>query len=90
MLFCFRIEQTIGKQTLGPSDDRAKSTVLARMQRVEGTMNDMGQTMENLLVLLKNVDEKLDRLIPNNSTRLTKPIMSHMNVKFSSVPEEIP
>lgn len=86
-----KIEQTIGKQTPGPSDDRAKSTVLARMQRVEGTMSDMGQTMENLLGLLKSVDEKLDRLMPNNNTtRLTKPNLSQMNVKFSSVQEEIP
>jgi len=57
---CFRLEHTIGKQGPGTSEDRAKLTVLARMQRVEGTMNDMGQSMENILILLKNVDEKLD------------------------------
>lgn len=61
------------------------------MQRVEGTMSDMGQTMENILLLLKNVDEKLDQISPsNNNTRSTRSIMSQMNVKFSSVQEEIP
>ena len=57
------------------------------MQRVEGTMNDMGHTMENMLMLLKNVDEKLDRLSPSRSP---KSILPQMNVKFSSVDEEIP
>ncbi len=85
-----RIEHTIGKQPLGPSDDRAKLTVLARMQRVEGTMGDMGQTMENIFVLLKNVDEKLDRISPNSSNRSTRSIIQQMNVKFSSLDEEIP
>lgn len=70
------------------------------MQRVEGTMSDMGQTMENILLLLKHVDEKLDRITPNNNNnnnnnvsshqRSARSIMSQMNVKFSSVQEEIP
>jgi hypothetical protein len=60
------------------------------MQRVEGTMNDMGQTMENILGLLKTVDEKLNRIPLNSSTRLTRSILPHMNVKFSSLNEEIP
>jgi hypothetical protein len=59
------------------------------MQRIEGTIGDMGQTMESVLTLLKHVDEKLDRISTNN-TRSTKSIVSQMNVKFSSVPEEIP
>ncbi len=60
------------------------------MQRVEGTMGDMGQTMENIFVLLKNVDEKLDRISPNSSNRSTRSIIQQMNVKFSSLDEEIP
>ena len=83
----YRIEHTIGKQLPGPSDDRAKSTVLARMQRVEGAMSDMGHTMQNILILLKTVDRKLDRLSPSRSS---SSILTQMNVKFSSVDEEIP
>ncbi len=90
MIFQSRIEHTIGKQPPGPSDDRAKSTVLARMQRVEGTINDMGQTMENIFGLLKNVDEKLERISPNSSTHSTRPIPPPLNVKFASANEEIP
>ncbi len=86
----FRIEHTIGKQGTGTSDDRAKLTVLARMQRMEGTISDMGQTMENVLVLLKNVDEKLDRLSSNSTNRSSRSVLSQMNVKFSSLHEEIP
>jgi hypothetical protein len=59
------------------------------MQRVEGTMGDMGQTMENIFTLLKTVDDKLDRF-SSNTNRSTKPIMPQMNVKFSSVQEKIP
>jgi hypothetical protein len=60
------------------------------MQRVEGAVSDMGQTMEHILILLKNVDDKLDRVLPNNNNnRSTRSIMSQMNVKFSSVQEQI-
>ncbi len=59
------------------------------MQRVEGVVSDMGQTMEHILILLKNVDDKLDRVLPNNNNnRSTRSIMSQMNVKFSSVQEQ--
>jgi len=59
------------------------------MQRVEGVVSDMGQTMEHILILLKNVDDKLDRVLPNNNNnRSTRAIMSQMNVKFSSVQEQ--
>ncbi|CAF1572007.1 unnamed protein product [Adineta steineri] len=86
-----KIEHTIGKQITGTTDDRAKSTVLARMQRVENTIVDMGQTMENIFILLKTVDGKLDQLSPtNNTSRSTRGMISQMNVKFSSVPEKIP
>ena len=90
MIFQSRIEHTIGKQPPGPSDDRAKSTVLARMQRVEGTITDMGQTMENILTLLKNVDEKLDCISPNTPTHSKRPTPPPLNVKFASANEEIP
>jgi hypothetical protein len=60
------------------------------MQRIEGTIGDMGQTMESVLTLLKHVDEKLDRISTTNNTRSTKSVVSQMNVKFSSAPEEIP
>ena len=60
------------------------------MQRVENVIGDMGQTMENILVLLKHVDEKIDRLSSNNSHRSTRSMAAQMNVKFSSVPEEVP
>jgi hypothetical protein len=59
------------------------------MQRVEGTISDMGQTMDNVFRLLKNIDEKIDRFSSNNN-RATKSMMSQMNVKFSPVEEEIP
>ena len=89
-IYSFRLEHTIGKQGPGTSDDRAKSTVLARMQRVEGSIHDMGQTMDHMFILLKHVDEKLDRLSSNNTNRPLRTIGSPMNVKFHSVPEEIP
>jgi hypothetical protein len=63
------------------------------MQRVEGAINDMGQTMENIYTLLKTIDDRLDRIsINNNNThqRSTRSIMSNIGVKFSSVKEEIP
>ncbi|UJR22272.1 hypothetical protein I4U23_025332 [Adineta vaga] len=85
-----KIEHTIGKPASGTSDDRAKLTVLSRMQRVENAVGDMRQTMENILGLLKYVDEKIDRLSANNSQRSARSIAAQMNVKFSSVPEEIP
>ncbi len=89
-----RLEHTIGKQPPLINEDRSKFTVLARMQRVEGAINDMGQTMENIYTLLKNIDDRLDRLsINNNNTihqRSTRSIMSNIGVKFSAVEEEIP
>jgi len=93
-LFLFiRLEHTIGKQPPLINEDRSKFTVLSRMQRVEGAINDMGQTMENIYTLLKNIDDKLDRLSMNNNNthqRSTRSIMSNIGVKFSTVEEEIP
>jgi hypothetical protein len=63
------------------------------MQRVEGTINDMGQMMENIYTLLKTIDDRLDRVSINNNTvhqRPTRSIMSNIGVKFSPVKEEIP
>jgi archaellum component FlaC len=88
-----RLEHTIGKQPPLTSEDRSKLTVLARMQRVEGAINDMGQTMENIYTLLKNIDERLDRLSTNNNNMQQRPprsTISNIGVKFSSVKEEIP
>jgi hypothetical protein len=88
-----RLEHTIGKQPLLSSEDRSKFTVLARMQRVEDTISDMGQTMENVYTLLKNIDDKLDQLSTNNNKtnqRSTRSMMSNIDVKFSSMKEEIP
>lgn len=93
LCFLFRLEHTIGKQPPLSSEDRSKLTVLARMQRVENAINDMGQTMENIYGLLKNIDDRIDRLaINNNNThqRSTRPIISNTGVKFSSAKEEIP
>ena len=87
-----RIEHTIGKQPLLQSEDRSKLTVLARMQRVEDTICDMGQTMENMYTLLKNIDDKLDRVSNTNqkpTSRPAKSLSSNPGVKFSSVHEEI-
>ncbi|CAF3040047.1 unnamed protein product [Rotaria sp. Silwood2] len=83
-----KIEHTIGKQAPVAIEDRAKLTVLARMQRVEGTMNVMGETMGNILRLLKVVDEKLDRILPNDNSS-TKLILSRMNAKYASTQEAI-
>ena len=88
-----RLEHTIGKQPPLIGEDRSKLTVLARMQRVEGTINDMGQTMENIYTLLKNIDDRLERLTNNNNIqqRSSRSIMTtNIGVKFSSVQEEIP
>ncbi len=88
-----RLEHTIGKQPLLSSEDRSKFTVLARMQRVEDTIIDMGQTMENIYTLLKTIDDKLDQLSTNNNKtnqRSTRSITSNIGVKFSSMKEEIP
>ncbi|CAF0733693.1 unnamed protein product [Adineta ricciae] len=87
-----KIEHTIGKQPLLQSEDRSKLTVLARMQRVEDTICDMGQTMENMYTLLKNIDDKLDRVSNANqkpTSRPPKSMSSNLGVKFSSVHEEI-
>ncbi len=88
-----RLEHTVGKQPPLTTEDRSKFTVLSRMQRVEGSISEMGQTMENIYTLLKNIDDKVDRLsINNNNThqRSTRSILSNIGVKFSSVDEEIP
>jgi hypothetical protein len=88
-----RLEHTIGKQPPLIGEDRSKLTVLSRMQRVESSINDMGQTMENIYTLLKNIDERLDRISINNNNvhqRSTRSIMSSIGVKFSPVQEEIP
>ena len=77
-----RLEQTIGKQGPGGStEDRAKSTVLARMQRVEGTIQEMGHTMENIFILLKHLDDKMEHL-------RSRPSLS--SVQYSSIDERIP
>lgn len=96
-IFCHRLEHTIGKQPPLNSDDRSKLTVLARMQRVENAINDMGQTVENIYQLLKTVDERFDRLTVNNNNnnnnaqqRSPRSNMTNIAVKFSSVHEEIP
>jgi hypothetical protein len=63
------------------------------MQRIESTINEMGQTMENIYTVLKNLDDKLDRLTVNNTNtnqRSARSIASNIAVKFSSVDEEIP
>jgi uncharacterized protein YukE len=63
------------------------------MQRIESTINEMGQTMENIYTVLKNLDDKLDRLAVNNTNtnqRSARSIASNIAVKFSSVDEEIP
>ncbi|CAF3971459.1 unnamed protein product [Rotaria magnacalcarata] len=83
-----KIEHTIGKQPSGTSEDRAKLTVLARMQRVEGAITSMEKMTGNILVLLRTVDEKLDRISPNNS-RMARSILTRVNEKFSSTKEEI-
>ena len=86
-----RLEHTIGKQIPVPSEDRSRFTVLARMQRVENTINEMGQTMDNIHTLLKHIDDRLDRIYTNNTQpRSSRSIMSNVAVKFSSVKEEIP
>lgn len=91
-IFSFdRLEHTIGKQLPVPSEDRSRFTVLARMQRVETAIHDMGQTMDNIYTLLKHIDDRLDRISThNNNTRSSRSIMSNVAVKFSSVKEEIP
>ncbi|CAF3305391.1 unnamed protein product [Rotaria socialis] len=83
-----KIEHTIGKQEPGPSEDRAKSTVLARMQRVEGAITGMGETMGHILVLLRSVDEKLNRISPNDN-RAARSVLTPVNAKFSPTQEEI-
>ncbi len=94
MLFLFlRLEHTIGKQPPLTNEDRSKFTVLARMQRVEGTIRDLGQSLDNVYTLLKNMDGKLDRLSHNNNNihqRSTRSVISNIGVKFPSVQEEIP
>jgi len=98
-IFCHRLEHTIGKQPPLNSDDRSKLTVLARMQRVENAINDMGQTVENIYQLLKTIDERFDQLTVNNNNnnnnnniqqRSSRSNMTNIAVKFSSVHEEIP
>ena len=96
MFACHRLEHTIGKQLPVSGDDRSKLTVLARMQRVENAIHDMGQTMENIYTLLKRIDDRLDQIHTNNNinnnsqSRPSRSIMSNTVVKFASVKEEIP
>lgn len=94
--FCFRIEQTIGKQSPMMGEERSKATVLARIQRIEGTICEMGHSIEQIFHILKSIDEKFDRLTVDP----TKPIhyirthsksnASNLSVKFASIDEEIP
>ncbi|CAF0998157.1 unnamed protein product [Adineta steineri] len=87
-----KLEHTVGKQPPLNSEDRSKLTVLARMQRVEDSISDMGQTMDNIYTLLRTMDDKLGRVSINNektNQRVSRSIMSNTGVKFSSVEEEI-
>ncbi|CAF3628791.1 unnamed protein product, partial [Rotaria sp. Silwood2] len=86
------LEHTIGKQPPLINEDRSKFTVLARMQRVECSIIDMKQTMENIYILLKNIDDKINQLSINNNNhqRTTRSIISNTGVKFSSIESEIP
>jgi hypothetical protein len=93
--FSIRIEQTIGKPSPTIGEDRSKSTILARVQRIEGTMGHMGQTIEQIHSLVRNMDDKFDRLMIDNhcvtqSSRATRSATSNLTVKFSSIQEEIP
>ena len=95
LLLSIRIEQTIGKPSPTIGEDRSKSTILARVQRIEGAMGHMGQTIEQIHTLLKNMDDKFDRLMVDNhhinqSSRAARPATSNLTVKFSSIQEEIP
>jgi hypothetical protein len=98
LLFSVRMEQSIGKQSPMVGEDRTKSTVLARIQRIEGTMGDMSRTLEHILVVLKNMNERCDRSLSIDqdeqqtsvSIRSTKSTASNLSVKFSSIQEEIP
>lgn len=71
------------------TEDRAKLTVLARMQRVENAISGMGETMGNMFRLLRNIDDKLDQVL-NSNNRPSRAILSRMHAKFSSTQEEIP
>ena len=73
----FRIEHTIGKSSPGSSDDRAKATVLARMGRVENNIQELGQTMDNVVTLLKTIDDKIEKLFFNQRSRT--PSLPHTN-----------
>ncbi|CAF1043949.1 unnamed protein product [Rotaria sp. Silwood1] len=86
-----KLEHTIGKQPPLSNEDRSKLTVLARMQRVECSIIDMKQTMENIYISLKNIDDKINHLSINNNNhqRTTRSIISHGGVKFSSIDQEI-
>ena len=59
------------------------------MQRVEGTMHDLGQTMENMFILLKHVDDKLEQVLPSHG-QATRSALSQTSVHFSAVHEDIP
>ena len=62
------------------------------MQRVEGNMLDMSQTMHTMHLLLKTIDAKFDRLpiTAGGHQRSTRSMVSSLGVKFSTVDEEIP
>lgn len=92
-----RLEHTIGKQVPVSGEDRSKLTVLARMQRVENAIHDMGQTMDNIYTLLTHIDDRLNQIYTNNNNnnnnsqpRPTRSITPNIAVKFSSVKEEVP
>lgn len=59
------------------------------MQRVEGAISGMGETMGRVLVLLRSIDEKLDRIGPHDQ-RSGRTILTRMNAKFATTQEEIP
>ena len=77
-------------------EDRSKATVLARIQRIEGTLGDMGHSVEQIFLMLKTIDEKFDRLTVDAAKPLQyirahhKTNASSLSVKFASIDEEIP
>ena len=76
-------------------EDRSKSTVLARIQRIENSMFDMRQTVDRVFLQIKSLDEKFDRFITdhhqmNQSQRLQRSRPNQMAVQFATIKEEVP
>ncbi|CAF0893458.1 unnamed protein product [Didymodactylos carnosus] len=91
-----RLEHSIGKQPpiIGSDTserDRSKLTVLSRMTRIEANVVEMGQTLQNIVQLLQNIDEKLNEALsspPRIIYGRTEPL--HSDGTFASVDDEIP